>query len=160
MSETLNERFVRLFKNARVVKEKNGCWRWDMAIDSSGYGLMSTRNRGERRNRTARAHRIAYLSHNGNLPTEGVICHSCDNRACVNPKHLFWGTHEDNMQDMLEKGRRTMRGKFRRLTDEAREYARTLLTESLSISEIARRVGCARGTIRNIRDGKTWKHVA
>lgn len=80
------------------------CWPWIAAKDHHGYGRVHF----GRRNQYIKAHRASWLIANGALPPKGFgVLHRCDNPGCVNPAHLFLGTHADNMHDMFAKGRRT-----------------------------------------------------
>lgn len=80
------------------------CWPWKLRPGNNGYGLITFY--GYKKT----AHRVSYELHHGELPTldgphGACVLHSCDNRLCVNPKHLFVGTQGDNMRDMWSKGR-------------------------------------------------------
>lgn len=81
------------------VNEKTGCWNWTKSIGNNGYGRISINNKRQL------AHRLSFKLHNGYLPNEMHVCHSCDNRKCINPKHLWLGTDKDNLRDMVKKGR-------------------------------------------------------
>lgn len=78
------------------------CWEWQAGKAGNGYGSFWIKDKKT----NVGAHRIAYLLSKGEVPIDKpVICHTCDNRCCCNPKHLFCGTTNDNIQDMVKKKR-------------------------------------------------------
>lgn len=92
----------RFWTKVSIPVDKSQCWEWIGAKDPNGYGRF---NLGGKKGPTILAHRFAYELANAGM-SEGLhVCHRCDNPGCVNPSHLFLGTHQDNMKDMLEKGR-------------------------------------------------------
>ena len=81
------------------VDKTDSCWLWTANTDNDGYGLFGFEKR------QWRAHRFSMHISKGldtNLP---IVCHTCDNPACVNPDHLYNGTVKDNMQDKVKRGR-------------------------------------------------------
>lgn len=75
------------------------CWYWTGAVSSTGYGYL--RHDGIMQS----AHRLSYRKHVGQIPTGMFVCHSCDERLCVNPNHLWLGTNADNTRDKMKKKR-------------------------------------------------------
>ncbi len=86
------------FKDLSKINKKSGCWEWKKAKDASGYGRIF------RLKKTMFAHRLSYIKYKGLIPNKMEICHTCDNKSCVNPDHLFAGTHTDNIKDIYKKG--------------------------------------------------------
>lgn len=89
----LEDRFL------KHVKKGDGCWEWTGSKFVSGYGRININGK------TYRAHRLSAQLYLDNYTEELLVCHTCDNRICVRPDHLFMGTAFDNMQDMSRKGR-------------------------------------------------------
>jgi hypothetical protein len=79
--------------------DANGCWIWTATCDRCGYGAFSHNGVA------AKAHRVSWRIHNGDIPSGMCVLHTCDVRNCVNPDHLFLGTQTDNMHDMANKNR-------------------------------------------------------
>ena len=87
----------------KVRVAPNGCWVWIGAKTSRGYGCVSYRSEGKKKQLAA--HRLSYALHKGSFDKQNHVLHKCDNTLCVNPEHLFLGTQQDNMKDMSVKNR-------------------------------------------------------
>lgn len=131
------------------------CWTWNAGRHKSGYGGFSIHGV----NRFA--HRVSYAIAHGSLDPALYVCHTCDNKPCVNPKHLFVGTHQDNVDDMVRKGR-VSHGEAHhtaRLTPPEVEVIVQLHNDGRMHREIADIVGCDVSTVSEIVTGHAWSRL-
>jgi HNH endonuclease len=85
------------------VEKRGRCWVWTGKwVSSGGYGIVGIGHRGRTR---VYVHRYAYERHHGPIPLGMLVLHTCDSRRCVNPRHLRLGTQQQNLADMVAKGR-------------------------------------------------------
>ncbi len=156
------------------IEKTDGCWNWNGSTVHNGYGQIS---RGGRGGKHVRAHRLAWELANGPIPDGMLVCHSCDNRRCCNPAHMFIGTPADNTRDMKMKGRGVdpprndpNRNAFRvnPPRGEKNYNAKLTVAEVSEIRDIYARggssygalsvlFGVAKGTICSVIKGRTWR---
>jgi hypothetical protein len=143
----------RVNKDGRIVREELGpCWEWTSRLHYLGYGRISYRGRDRF------AHRVAWILTFGE-PTPGLdLLHKCDNRKCVNPSHLYLGTHEQNMRDKAERGNQE-RGVDHPAAKLTEQDVMDIRTSQDSNDVLARCYGINGGTVSRIRSGKTWRHL-
>jgi len=145
----------KLLSKTRTVGE---CFVWQGHINKSGYG--SVWHDGKTRD----VHRVAYELSKGAIPEGLCIMHSCDNRPCINPKHLSCGTRLQNTADMIAKGRENkvsgVKHSNAKLTPEiAKEIRERFIPydKKNGASALAREFGVAQGTVYYLLKGWTWK---
>lgn len=132
-------------------RDVDGCWEWPNSVNpQTGYGQLSDWQNGKRVLLTA--HRVSFAAFHGVAPVGKTICHSCDNRRCFNPAHLFAGTQTDNMKDAAVKGRLT----HAKITPADVRAIRASVSRG---SELALQYGLSQSVISAIRHRKTWTHV-
>lgn len=139
------------------VRGPDECWIWKGGYSGSGYGQFRIR-----KGRMIGAHRFALELVAGPLADDVMACHECDNRACVNPAHLFPGTNSDNIKDAVAKGRASMGVGVpnAKLTDDAVREARRLAAGGMYQRDIAAKLGVSQYAIWCVLSGRSWKHVA
>jgi hypothetical protein len=150
----MNAKQIELFWSLVANGDPDECWEWLGKKTRDGYGSL-------KRNGVAlSAHRVGYEISTGDSAIGFVIMHTCDNKACVNPRHLKKGTHKENMEDMVAKGRQGLQLQKRRfipasqVLDIRRNY---LLGESKH--SLARRHRTSTSVIRDLVSGKYRKDV-
>lgn len=142
------------FEKRWIPEPNSGCWLWLGTYNFYGYGLFHSR--GKQRG----AHRFSWEFYRGPIPEGMHVLHHCDNPSCVNPDHLFIGTHQDNMADKTAKGRTNpLRGEECKSTKLTNEDALNIFNSKLSVPELSKAYGTSHTTIYTIRRGESWKHI-
>ena len=143
------------FSNDKEMKNK--CWEWHGRLTRSGYGHVFYAGS------TKTAHRISYVYFKGEIPNKMNVCHSCDNKKCFNPNHLWLGTTKQNIQDAHNKGLvGTLKGSknpMSKLKEHQIIEIRNLISKGFKNTEIAKIYNVIHQTISLIRNNKIWKHV-
>ncbi len=147
---------IERFLNKLTLNPENSCIEWTDTVNPDGYGQISIGS-GENQYKV-RAHRWALQFALGGviLPQEIMACHHCDNPKCVAPDHLFPGTHQDNMNDMVAKGRSTFTKGNANLDI---EQVKDIKYGTLPYSHYMEKYGVAKSTVSYIRNGRSWPEV-
>lgn len=150
------------FLELAATCNKSECYEWPFFRQPEGYGKIGHKI----------AHRMSYEMHIGPIPKGLLVMHSCDNPPCCNPHHLQAGTHKDNVQDMIKKGRRAKRYFPEGFSNAGELHGRSKLTEKtvnlirkeyqddhLSHRKLAAKYGTSKRNIENILHNRTWRHL-
>lgn len=145
------------FMEKHAVGDPSECWEWSGCRDPNGYGRISVNNR------SVVATRVAWQLAHGAPPPSMSVCHRCDNPPCVNPAHLFLGTHAENMADREAKGRGRQpngeRNAKAKLTADCIEPIIRCSRAGVDNAQLGRWFGVATQSIAAIVHRRTWRHV-
>lgn len=140
---------------------KSGCIEWLGYLNSQGYGHIPDYY-WARYYKITKAHQLSYIIYKGDYNRKLCICHRCNNSTCINPRHLYAGTHKDNMRDMVRakrfnnhKGSKNSQAK---LTEQEVYEIRDLCTV-LKYIDIAPLYNISDTLVRYIHKRQIWKHI-
>lgn len=148
----------------KIEKRSNGCWEWIGAYRNvNTYGCLKYNGK------VVDAHRVSWIIHNGEIPDGIFVCHKCDNKKCVNPDHLFLGTHSDNMKDAYKKGlvilptngnvfKKGHKPKNKRLTDHEAEKVKKAIKNKgkKSLKKLSKELDLPYQLLRDINCGRVY----
>lgn len=136
------------FPNRYTVNDITNCWNWNTPNKQRGYGSY----------RGFPAHRVAWLIFHGCDPIGNYVLHTCDNRRCVNPAHLYLGTQSDNLRDMWGRGRRKYnKGRAKHGWAKVNHIRDLYATGKFSLAELGREFKMNRSMIYKIVNNQIWK---
>ena len=150
--KTEKERFFN-----KVNKNTNSfCWEWLGHIDTHGYGQFWSKGK------KIKAHRFSYNLFKGSIQNKFLVCHTCDNRKCLNPDHLWLGTHKDNSKDCVAKGRHPWKNqspRFYKFTEDQINLIREQQLLGKSYTVLAAEFNTCISNIHYIVKRSSWKHL-
>jgi len=135
------------------------CWEWIGAKHSKkGYGSFGYKNK------VIKSHRVSYMLFVGSIPDNKHVLHRCDNPTCVNPRHLFLGTHKENMEDRNTKKRQaflkgSLNGNCKLTENDVLKIRNKYLTQKTSYAKLANEFKVSKKLILNIIQKRAWSHV-
>ena len=131
-----------------------GCWIWLGPVRARGYGAVYDATK----KKTVIAHRASYEVYKGPIGEGLFVCHTCDMPSCVNPDHLFLGTHQDNSNDAVKKGR-SRKGHYPYNTVLSSKQVLAIFEDSRPYAQISAEFNVASSTISQIKSGDQWSIV-
>jgi hypothetical protein len=145
-----------MFAESVEVDEPDKCWLWtgNVLTTGLGYGRVNVNRK------SYLAHRLSYEFLNGELPKDKLVLHHCDNARCVNPHHLYAGTHQNNAVDRASRKPNSFahgeKSGHAKLTD---DQVISIRQDSRSCYAIAKQYGVSPGLISMVKNRKVWKHL-
>lgn len=139
-----------------IFYSPDGCW-YCTLTGSFGYASFSIKHK------PYRAHRVAYELYKGPIPQGYFVCHSCDNRLCVNPDHLFLGTAKDNTRDMINKGRARLtgheNGNSKLTKGDVIKIRSLVLDQGLTRTKVSEMFSLSNTHVGSLVSRKSWAHI-
>jgi hypothetical protein len=137
---------------AKVQKNECGCWIWNGSKTAAGYGMITIKGV------VRYAHRMAYEEYRGPITGGMFVCHRCDNPSCVNPDHLFLGTNNENVADMVAKQRQAKGERVQ--SSKLTEDKVAIIRSSTKLQrELAQEFGVSQSLISMVRSRQLWAHI-
>lgn len=159
-----NDEQIKRFWSNVDIKGEDECWNWKLSKGiNHGYGKVSILRYN------FLAHRLSYFLTYGDIPKDDsskgtlFVCHKCDNKICCNPKHLFLGNTQDNMNDMKLKNRSSSKygedNLKHKLTEQQVFDIRQKYSNGLSQKDLSIEYEVQISTISRIVNYKRWTHI-
>lgn len=161
MRRITQSELMQKFMEKVSIDEKTGCWIWTGMINMFGYGIIKYKSLPPK---MKTAHRASYFLHHGEFDFKLNVLHKCDLPVCVNPDHLFLGTHQDNMDDRQRKGR-TVTQRFKGSECGASKLNEAQVIQIRSMAgqkrqrQIADMFNITQSSVHHILVRKTWTHI-
>ena len=150
------KRAKELFWSKVQVAGLDECWEWTGSKFSKGHGQFGT---GRNHGLSQQAHRTSFILTRGFFP-QGLICHTCHNRGCVNPTHLYEGTPQSNMDDKVKAGTASrFPGSSHPQAKLTEPQVVEILRSSETLAKLARDYGVSPQCISGIRRRRSWKYL-
>ncbi len=137
---------------SRLVETETGCWEYTGCRDRSGYGRIWHFDN------TIMAHRASWIVHNGPIPDNLFVLHTCDNPPCCKPEHLHLGTADDNTKEMFKRGRYKITRTTKLTEEQVLEIINSLINGGSRV-ELSERFNVSLGAIDAIKHGRNWRHL-
>lgn len=151
----IDNALIERFWNKVSVDAPSKCWEWKGTKSPRGYGAIRVQRK------MISAHRFSWMINKGNIPDKLHVLHKCDNPSCVNPAHLFTGTHTDNMHDMRDKGRLVTKcgqenGNSKLKLSQVEKIRKLYATSKYTLAALGRMFSVSYVTIRHIVRREQW----
>lgn len=143
----------------KIEKQENGCWIWQAGTQKNSKGVKYGKHHADN-GKTVTAHRFSYSKFIGAIPDGMYVCHKCDTPLCVNPEHLFIGSHKDNMDDMVRKNRLYKAyGENMHSSKLTNEQAKAIRDSDDNCKSLAIKNNVSVTTIKRIKIKETYKNA-